>query len=81
MNIGWQYKLGFDETRPPFVEFIKAIDEHIGNSDWRDVCYLQENQDAIMERLFNNYEEWRARYLKYKAEHPTEEKEEKAEEA
>jgi len=66
----WQYKLGFDETRPPFVEFIRTIDEHMGGSDWREVCYLQESQDAIMERLFQNYEAGRARYLRYKSELP-----------
>ena len=68
----WQYKLGLDEVRPPFVELIKAIDEHTGSSDWREVCFLQENQDAIIKRLFENYEDGRARYLKYKAEHATE---------
>jgi len=47
---------------------IKAIDEHTGSPDWREICYLQERQDAIMERLFENYEAGRARYLRYKAE-------------
>ena len=70
----WQYKLGLDEVRPPFVELIKAIDEHTGSSDWREVCFLQENQDAIITRLFENYEDGRARYLKYKAEHENENK-------
>ena len=70
----WQYKLGLDEIRPHFVELIKAIDEHTGNSDWREVCFLQENQDAIMRRLFENYEDGRVQYLKYKAEHATENK-------
>jgi hypothetical protein len=69
----WQDKLGLDEIRPPFVELIKAIDEHTGSSDWREVCYRQETQDVMMERLFENYEESRARYLKYKAEHPEDE--------
>ena len=55
-----------------FVEEIKAIDEHTGSSDWREVCYLQENQDAVMERLFEYEEARRARYLRYKAEHPEE---------
>jgi hypothetical protein len=68
----WQYKLGLDESRPPFVDLIKAIDEHTKSSDWREVYYLQENQDAIMERLFENYEAGRAVYLRYKAEHPEE---------
>jgi hypothetical protein len=55
-----------------FVEEIKAIDEHTGSSDWREVCYLQEKQDAVMERLFEYEEARRARYLRYKAEHPEE---------
>jgi hypothetical protein len=55
-----------------FVEEIKAIDEHTGSSDWREVCYLQENQDDVMERLFEYEEARRARYLGYKAEHPEE---------
>ncbi|MGD0953811.1 MAG: hypothetical protein ABR985_15720 [Methanotrichaceae archaeon] len=70
----WQYKLGLDEIRPPFVELIRAIDEHTGSSDWREVCFLQENQDAIMRRLFENYEDGRAQYLKYKAEQANENK-------
>jgi len=68
----WQDKLGLDEIRPPFIELIRAIDQHTGSSDWREICYLQENQNFMMERLFENYEEGRAKYLKYKAEHPVE---------
>lgn len=68
----WQDKLGLDEIRPSFIELIRAIDQHTGNSDWREICYLQENQNAMMERLFENYEAGRARYLRYKAEHPEE---------
>jgi len=68
----WLDKLGLDEIRPPFVELIKAIDEHMDGSDWREICYLQEAQDAIMKRLFENYEARRASYLRYKAEHPEE---------
>jgi hypothetical protein len=52
----WLDKLGLDEIRPSFIELIKAIDGHTGSSDWREVCYLQEAQDALMERLFKNYE-------------------------
>jgi len=55
-----------------FVEEIKAIDEHTGSSDWREVCYLQEKQDAVMEHLFEYEEARRARYLRYKAELPEE---------
>ena len=72
----WLDKLGLDEIRPPFIELIKAIDEHTGSSDWREICYLQENQNAIMERLFENYEAWRAKYLRHKTEHPVEETDE-----
>lgn len=68
----WLNKLGLDEIRPPFIELIRAIDQHTGSSDWREICYLQESQDAIMERLFENYEAGRARYLRHKAEHPEE---------
>ena len=68
----WQDKLGLGEIRPPFIELIRAIDQHTGNSDWREICYLQESQNAMMERLFENYEAGRARYLRYKAEHPEE---------
>jgi hypothetical protein len=69
----WQYKLGLDDSRPPFIDLIKTIDEHLGNSEWREVCYLQERQDSMMEKLFENYEDGRARYLRYKAEHPEKE--------
>ena len=53
-------KLGLDEIRPPFVELIKAIDEHKGSSAWREICFLQVNQDAMMKRLFENYEDGQA---------------------
>ena len=55
-------------VRPPFVELIKAIDEHKGSSAWRKICFLQVNQDAMMKLLFENYEDGRAHYLIYKAE-------------
>ena len=66
----WLNKLGLDEIRPQFIELMRAIDEYTGSSDWREICYLQENQDAVIKRLFENYEDGRARYLRYKAEHP-----------
>jgi antitoxin component HigA of HigAB toxin-antitoxin module len=66
----WQNKLGLDDIRPPFVELIRAIDEHTGSPDWREICYLQTNQDFMMKRLFESYEDGRTRYLRYKAEHP-----------
>lgn len=62
------YKLGLDEIRPPFLEVVKAIDEHRGGSDWREVCYRQETQDRLTMRLFENYEEGRANYLRHKVE-------------
>ena len=64
----WLDKLGLDEIRPSFVELIKAIGERIGSSDWREICFLQENQDGMIKRLFENYEEWRAHYLRFKTE-------------
>jgi hypothetical protein len=62
----WQDKLGLAEIRPPFVDLIRAIDEHTGSSYWREICYLQNGQDALMEQIFENYEEGRARYLQNK---------------
>ena len=56
----------------PFVEAIRAIDKHVGNSDWREICYLQVHQDAVMENLFEKEENRRASYLRYKAQHPEE---------
>ena len=56
----------------PFVEAIRAIDKHVGNSDWREICYLQVHQDAMMENLFEKEENRRASYLRYKAQHPEE---------
>jgi len=70
----WGYKLNIG-SGVPFVEAIKAIDKHIGNSDWREICYLQEHQDAMMENLFEEEEDRRARYLRYKAQHPEEDDE------
>ncbi len=68
----WECKLDL-KPELSFVEEIKAIDEHVGNTEWREVCYLQENQDAMMERAFEYEEDRRARYLRYKAEHPEDE--------
>lgn len=61
-------KLGLDEARSPFLEVLKAVDAHMGGSDWREVCYRQEAQDRFMMRLFENYEAGRANYLRHKAE-------------
>ncbi len=65
----WEWKLKL-KPELSFVEAIKAIDEHMGSSDWREICYLQEHQDRMMERAFEVEEERRVAYLKYKAEHP-----------
>jgi|GEM_PF-1425522 len=65
----WSDVLGLDETDPPFIELINAIDEHTGSSHWREIYYLQEAQDDAIEQLFENYEDRRGRRLKYKAEH------------
>jgi hypothetical protein len=67
----WAYKLNI-KPDVPFVEAIRAIDEHIGSPDWREICYLQEHQDAMIEQAFRKEENRRARYLRYRAEHPEE---------
>ncbi len=68
----WTCKLNIG-SEVGFVEEIKAIDAYVGNTDWREVCYLQTHQDAMMERAFEYEEDRRARYLRYKAEHPEDE--------
>ena len=66
----WSDKLGLDESRPPFDDLIAAIDDHVGNSDWREIYRLQEAQDDMVEQARETYEDLRERYLRYKAEHP-----------
>jgi len=67
----WTDKLNI-KPDVPFVEAIRAIDKHVGSSDWREICYLQVHQDAMMENLFEEEENRRASYLRYKAQHPEE---------
>jgi len=67
----WVYKLDL-KPELSFVEEITAIDKYVGNSDWREICYLQKHQDEMMERAFEYEEGRRAQYLRYKAEHSDE---------
>ena len=62
----WLDKLGLDEIRPPFIELIKAIDEHTGSSDWRQICYLEERQHGLLEAAYTDFENRRARALQYR---------------
>ena len=55
---------------PHFPELISRIDEHLGSSDWREICYLQEAQDYLMERFLENWEIMRANALQCRAEDP-----------
>lgn len=66
----WRDKLGLD--LPPFVQLIKAIDEHTGGSDWRQICYLEERQYALIKTMCQEYEADRARALQYRATHQEE---------
>jgi hypothetical protein len=50
----WRFNLNID--LPQFHELISRIDEHLGSRDWRDICYLQEAQDNLMERFLENWE-------------------------
>jgi hypothetical protein len=60
----WEYKLGLD--LPSFVDLIKAIDEHTGSSDWRQICYLEERQHGLLEAAYTDFENRRARALQYR---------------
>jgi hypothetical protein len=73
----WEYKLGLDF--PPFVDMIKAIDEHTGSSDWRQICYLEERQYHILKHACSVYEERRAIALQRRTQEAQEES--KAQEA
>lgn len=66
----WEYKLGLD--LPSFVDLIKAIDEHIGSSDWRQICYLEERQLDLLKHACIKHENNRARALQYRATHQEE---------
>ncbi len=61
----WEHKLGLD--LPSFVDLIKAIDEHIGSSDWRQICYLEKRQHNLLEAAYTDFENRRARALQYRA--------------
>lgn len=60
----WEYKLGLD--LPSFVDLIKAIDQHTGSSDWRQICYLEERQHGLLEAAYTDFENRRARALQYR---------------
>ena len=60
----WEHKLGLD--LPSFVDLIKAIDEHTGSSDWRQICYLEERQHGLLEAAYTDFENRRARALQYR---------------
>jgi len=62
----WRFKLNID--LPHFSELISRIDEHLGSSDWREICYLQEAQDDLRERFRENWEFMRADAVQRRAE-------------
>jgi hypothetical protein len=64
----WRYKFNID--LPHFPELISRIDEHLGSSDWREICYLQEAQDDLMERFLENWEFMRTNASQSRAENP-----------
>lgn len=64
----WRFELNID--LPHFPELISRIDEHLGSSDWREICYLQESQDHLMELFLENWEIMRANALQRRAEDP-----------
>jgi hypothetical protein len=64
----WRFKLDID--LPHFPKLISRIDEHLDSSDWREICYLQEAQDNLMELFLENWEIMRANALQCRAEDP-----------
>jgi hypothetical protein len=66
----WEHKLGLD--LPPFVDLIKAIDEHTGSPDWRQICYLEDRQHELLKQACLEHEDGRARALQYRATHQEE---------
>jgi len=64
----WRFELNID--LPHFPELISRIDEHLGNSDWREICYLQESQDHLMELFLENWEILRANVFQCRAKDP-----------
>jgi hypothetical protein len=55
------------EISVPFVEVLRRIDEHLGNSDWREICYREEKQRHLMKELLENYEAHRNDVLRRRA--------------
>lgn len=72
----WEDKLDLD--LPSFVDLIKAIDEHTGSSDWRQICYLEERQHSLLKHACLEHENRRARALQYRATHPEESNDQEA---
>ena len=64
----WRYLLKID--LPHFPELIARIDEHLGRSDWREICYFQEAQDNLMKLFCTNWEVLREDAFKNRAEDP-----------
>jgi hypothetical protein len=64
----WRFELNID--LPHFLELISRIDEHLGSSDWREICYLQETQDYLIGRFLENWEIRRANALQRRAKDP-----------
>jgi hypothetical protein len=64
----WRFQLNID--LPQFPELISRIDEHLGSSDWREICYLQESQDYLMERYLEKWEIMRSNALLCREENP-----------
>lgn len=60
----WRDILGLD--LPPFIELIKAIDTHLGSSNWRQICCLEESQKQLLKTMFEVYEFTRDRALQYR---------------
>jgi len=60
--VRWRDELNLD-LMVSFVEAIKAIDAYISNSDWREICCLQESQGSLTERVFDSRENLWAKFL------------------
>jgi len=64
----WRYLLKID--LPHFPELISRIDEHLKNSEWREICYFEEAQDNLMKQYCKNWEILRESGLKNRAKDP-----------
>jgi hypothetical protein len=64
----WRYNLKIDQ--PHFPELIARIDEHLGRSDWREICYFQKAQDNLMKLFCTNWEVLREDAFKSRAKDP-----------